>query len=536
MSLERIQIGQFLRTEDIDQSKALNEIHDDLPRGRGPDDVGRPPNAHFELPQNIVSTKSLQFDVESNRESKIFLGVIGGSISIGNRLPDGRATRWVDGGFPIGVADDRHHLLVAGSRAGKGRSVLVPNLIMLPKETSTLVIDPKGDLAKATCRWRAEGLGQDVAVIDPFECSGEGTRKYRVGFNPIEMLSRSDRFSFVPNALLIASSLIPDSQRSKDPHWNDCARDILSGLCTHVATHVRYEGRRNLVTVWELAFRLAEPAEEDPNSYTLEIEMMDNDAGGGTVRASARAFYDRTGQEFFGVLSNLRKHLAFIGIECVQDVLTGPSVDPRRLKSGSLSIYSSIPAMRGETMSGYQRMIVQLSIAACEEEKQSVGNQTVFFLEEFAALQRLECIEVAIAQLAGLGVKLLIVVQDLNQLKDKYPGSWETFIANCGVMQVFGGNDQTTLSYASKRMGDSLTAKSSSTATTFSQVANDAQSGKNWSIDSTPLMTPAEVGMFFARDDAKLRQLILRPGFHPMILQQAFYDKAAFLQGRYDPF
>lgn len=85
-------------------------------------------------------------------------------------------------------------------------------------------------------------------------------------------------------------------------------------------------------------------------------------------------------------------------------------------------------------------------------------------------------------------------------------------------------------------MGDSLTAKSSSTATTFSQVANDAQSGKNWSIDSTPLMTPAEVGMFFARDDAKLRQLILRPGFHPMILQQAFYDKAAFLQGRYDPF
>ena len=152
MSLERIQIGQFLRTEDIDQSKALNEIHDDLLRGRGPDDVGRPPNAHFELPQNIVSTKSLQFDVESNRESKIFLGVIGGSISIGNRLPDGRATRWVDGGFPIGVADDRHHLLVAGSRAGKGRSVLVPNLIMLPKETSTLVIDPKGGLAKATCR------------------------------------------------------------------------------------------------------------------------------------------------------------------------------------------------------------------------------------------------------------------------------------------------------------------------------------------------------------------------------------------------
>ena len=50
---------------------------------------------------------------------------------------------------------------------------------------------------------------QDVAVIDPFECSDEVIRKYRVGFNPIEMLSRLDRFSVVLNALLIASSLMP---------------------------------------------------------------------------------------------------------------------------------------------------------------------------------------------------------------------------------------------------------------------------------------------------------------------------------------
>jgi type IV secretion system protein VirD4 len=38
-------------------------------------------------------------------------------------------------------------------------------------------------------------------------------------------------------------------------------------------------------------------------------------------------------------------------------------------------------------------------------------------------------------------------------------------------------------------------------------------------------MTPEEIALFFGRDDHLVRQLIIRPGCHPMVLQRAYYDK-----------
>ncbi|MEM9940722.1 MAG: type IV secretory system conjugative DNA transfer family protein [Planctomycetota bacterium] len=121
-------------------------------------------------------------------------------------MPDGRVSRWVEGGVPIGAADDRHHFLLAGSRGGKGRSVLTPNLIMLPRETSVLVLDPKGDLAAVTAKYRNLELGQDVAVTDPFDCSGSQTRAYRKSFNPIDFVVNSPPSSLTANAMLVVPS------------------------------------------------------------------------------------------------------------------------------------------------------------------------------------------------------------------------------------------------------------------------------------------------------------------------------------------
>ena len=68
-------------------------------------------------------------------------------------------------GRGIGSMDNRHILTIAGSRGGKGRSLIIPNMLMY--EGSVLAIDPKGELARITSRARAE-MGQRVIVLDPF--------------------------------------------------------------------------------------------------------------------------------------------------------------------------------------------------------------------------------------------------------------------------------------------------------------------------------------------------------------------------------
>ena len=49
-------------------------------------------------------------------------------------------------GASIGWKDDRHVMTIAGSRAGKGVSLIIPNLLLY--EGSALVIDPKGENAR----------------------------------------------------------------------------------------------------------------------------------------------------------------------------------------------------------------------------------------------------------------------------------------------------------------------------------------------------------------------------------------------------
>ena len=77
----------------------------------------------------------------------------------------------------------------------------------------------------------------------------------------------------------------------------------------------------------------------------------------------------------------------------------------------------------------------------------------LFCLDEFAALGHMESIEKAAGQIAGFGVKLWPVIQDLTQLQRDYKEAWETFMGNAGLLTFFGNTDLTTLDHISKRLG-----------------------------------------------------------------------------------
>ena len=139
-------------------------LHHNFPRGSAEQLDSTIANAKFAKSASIMRTPSLSLH-KPNVQGKIFLGVINGEISV-TELQDGRMERFAMGGLPIGAGDDRHMLTVAGSRAGKGRSAIIPNLIVYPG--SLLAVDPKGENAKATAEWRADMLGQRVVLLDPF--------------------------------------------------------------------------------------------------------------------------------------------------------------------------------------------------------------------------------------------------------------------------------------------------------------------------------------------------------------------------------
>jgi type IV secretion system protein VirD4 len=487
-----------------------------IPRGHGQEDSASP-SASFLSEETIRNElKGLHFS-RSNEEGKFFLGAIGAEIGLTSLQESrGRARRFAkpvgDNGLLIGVLDDRHIVTVAGSRAGKGRAAIVPNLLTYPG--SMLVIDPKGDLAKVTAARRAL-MGQKVHVLDPFNASGL-SKQNQDTYNPMRELHRCSP-TLVEDAGMIADAIVMKNEDAKDPHWDESAFRLIETLVLHVATAPCLEGRRDLLTV---ALYLSHV-----NNKGVREELTGSTAANDAVRQGADDFYQRPDNERSSVLSTARRHARFLSYANIQTVLKDEgSLDLADLKTTQTTVYLILPAMRMGTCSRWLRLFVNMALAKMETIKDDPKFPVIFCLDEFAVLGHMKTIEDAAGQLAGLGVKLWPILQDLTQLQALYGKRWETFLGNAGILQFFGNSDQTTLEWISKRLGQTVVRHESRSQMSIGAAVR-GEKGVSFNESDHPLMTSEEISRFFGRDDDLLRQLIIRPSSPPMVLQRAYYDK-----------
>lgn len=493
-----------------------------LPRGvpgRLPID-GLTPQAQFADPQR------LRLDPAWHHESgKIYLGMVGDQ--------------------PIGAHLDSHFMTVAGSRQGKGRNVVVPNLLLY--SGSMLVTDPKGELANVTARRRAEGLGHRVCVLDPFAITSDRVARYRVRWNPMAALDPND-LRGIETADLIADALV--ITEGSDRHWSDSAHTLVRGVVLHVASWGAYDGLRHLPTVRHLllhgsleAMNDLRPLSNDDDDApdigaldSLRQEMLSNPAFDGLVQDAAADFFDRPAKERGSVLSTARRNLDFMAIPALRNVLSDHDVDLKELKAAKdgLSIYLCLPANRMGRGSRWLRLFVNLALDAMEQERTMPSVPVLFVLDEFPVLGHLKQLEDAAGQIAGFGVRLWPILQDLGQLKALYRERWQTFIGNSQFVQVFGNNDLETLNWVSDRLGPTSIVVEEISKTTHEQRQRGA-TGESLRVQIDKLLTTEEIARYFGRYAEQKRQLIIQAGGDPLILGRVNYDEADLFAGMHDP-
>ena len=343
------------------------------------------------------------------------------------------ASWWALGDKLIGVADNRHVMTVAGSRAGKSVMV-VGNL--LHYRGSVLAIDPKGELATKTAQARA-AIGQKIVVLDPFGRAAGDAETYRGSYNPLSRLDM-DSPTIIEDAGLIADGIVVASPDAKDPHWDESAHNFIEGLILHIVSEPLFQGRRTLNTLRRLVMGAMRAAGEDaPYPYLLEDAMMANaDRLARTpalrpladvIEAAARAFYDREGAEQAGVLSTVRRHTHFLGYASMQGVLTNGDLDLADLKRApnGLTVYLCLPALHMTRCNRWMRIVINQLLDAMEREASVPDAPVLVCLDEFPVLGPMKEMVAAAGQIAGSGVKLWIVLQDWGQGKALYKDRWE---------------------------------------------------------------------------------------------------------------
>ena len=415
------------------------------------------------------------------------------------------------GGRLIRHRTERHLLTLAPNRSGKGVSSIIPNLLTWPG--SLVVIDPKGENAAVTARHRRE-MGQDVHVLDPLGMTGlRGSR-----FNPLLWLDPRDR-SFVEDTNLVADSLHMTHGTEEEIFFSNESKAWIAGDIMHIVT-TEPPATRTLATL-----RAHLTAAEDEFDWLLD-DMKSNTAAFGLAARAANRLRQKADRERSGVISTAQAETHFLDSPSMTEVMAASDFDLGQLKRGAMTLYLVLPAERLATHGRWLRLMISLCIAALTRDRTPPRHPVLMVLDEFAALGRLQAIETAMGLLAGYGVQLWPILQDLSQLEDLYRRRWRSFLANAGVVQAFGVNDAGTADYLSSLLG---------TRTVMVRHEGRANDGKllrgseNYGPASRPLLMPHEILRL-----PESRQLVLIHGKPPILAERVRYYADPEFAGLFD--
>ena len=411
-----------------------------------------------------------------------------GKFWLGRSVVDGR---------PIGYVDDRHICLVSGTRTGKGTTTIINNLCSW--FGSVVVVDPKGENATVTAARRGpgseycEGMGQAVHVLDPFRAA-DVDDSLRSRFNPLDALDPTSPLA-IDEAGRLADAIVVVNKQSKEPFWDESARNLVKGVILHVVTAPRFEGRRNLATVRELiargdhegvAYLKSKGRDKIPSAQSLLWEGVSrNPALGGVISGIGETMVElalNDAKLFQGMLQSANRNTEFLDSPGMADCVSTSDFKLSDLKTApnGVSLYLSLPQRYMGEHYRWLRMMVTLIVTEMEatEGPPATGHRVLMCLDEFAGLRRMEVIENAVAQLAGFGVTMLFVLQSLEQLKKEYENGWETFLANAGTKLFYGIGDHFTAEYVSKLIGDTELVRETATSSTAEGTNRSTSTGE----------------------------------------------------------
>jgi len=413
----------------------------------------------------------------------------------------------------IHYAGSRHLLTCAPTRAGKGVSAIIPNL--LTYEGSVLVIDPKGENLKITAEQRHK-LGHDVQALDPWNIGAsffEGATPSR--FNPLDFLAPGSP-DLVENAMILADALVVVGDGDAK-FWDEEAKALLMGFILFVATDPEEQAQRHLPRVRDLLLG----DDEDMDALFERMMASDNAA----VRGAGARALQKEPKMRSSVMATAQAHTHFLDSPRIRDSMSESNFSFADMKRAKLSIYLILPADRLSTFDRWLRLVISIAII---ENARNIDIQpekpVLFLLDEMAALGRLKPVETAFGLMAGFGMQLWGIVQDLSQLERIYGKGWETFVGNSGVLQYFGSRDKMTAEYFSALCG-------TKTTKTISGQVKAALFGRteepsSYSEAGRPLFMPDEL-MVMKGD----RQLLLVETSYPIMAKRIPWFDDPILKG-----
>jgi type IV secretion system protein VirD4 len=341
---------------------------------------------------------------------------------------------------PLQIVTDRHLMTWGPNGSGKSRRALLPNLVNLT-DWSMLVIDIKGELAS----WSAEHrktAGSEVIYLNPFGVGGLPS----TGFNPVAALDPTSD-DFVDDALGLAEAII--REEGNEPHWSASAQDLICALIMYSRLTGPNDG-----SLGHVRALLGQPS----LGFVEVVKAMmatGEKLGQEELTVKAARFRDLTpeSRELHSILSTALTQTRWLDSRPIKKDLARGTFDFSSMKQRPVTVYLILPANRLGTHSSWLRLIITALVQKLIKDLRS-STPVLLMLDEAAQLSNPPIIRNSMPILRSFGVKLWSVYQDLPLTQLVLGEAWESFIANCGVLQSFAPQDMRTANFLSERSGE----------------------------------------------------------------------------------
>ena len=333
-----------------------------------------------------------------------------------------------------------HHMVIAGTRAGKGVSVVIPAII--DHDGPTVVLDVKGELFAVTRRWRRQ-QNRRVVVLNPFGVVEPSCDR----FNPLDYI-RADHLT--RDVAIIVDGLVRP-ETGDGSHFATMARDLLAGTIEVVMT-VAEPSRRTLNEVADILL--------SPDLLaTLEAwSQAPNQVGrpAAQIAATLLATGDR---ERGSILTTVKKALSWASSDTMRGFLSASDFSLDDILDDKADLYIVVPLDQLQAQAVFMRLFVNIVLGSIvrQDGHRHLAKPLLLVLDEFVRLGRMEKLLDIATVAAGAGVEAMFVTQDRGQLEAVYGrADAGTLLGSCATVRVFGlgRTDNATAEWLVGGLGD----------------------------------------------------------------------------------
>lgn len=411
----------------------------------------------------------------------------------------------------VRYSGDSHFFVNGPSRSGKGRSFVMTNL--LEYHGSAIVLDVKLENWEKTGPARL-AMGQRCYVFAPGS-------KHTHRWNPLDFVRDWPERS--TDLINLSTNLIPLGER-EDPYWKQTARGLFAGVLGYVLESQTLEGRRNLRS----ALRLFSTG----NSFSTVITriLKHEPELNGFIVDSFRQHLGRDEEQRPSFEGHITTSLSPFNNLLMAEALSSSDFDIRELRRNPFSLFIASPVSDFGTVEPIIRLLIQQihDVMLRKLPGKDESYKILMMLDEFYQFERLPEIIKRAPLVAGYGMTIALVAQNIPQIDERYGvKTRDALLGNMDVKLNIAVGDDTTARIVSGNLGRRYVEREGWGKGGGLLMSKQVSQGR---FELIPLMDPDAV----LRLDDRSTILQIRGTYGAILNKLNFYEDQMFVDRRRD--